>query len=77
MKRKKQKGQKTWVIKRNLKFQDYKNCSEAAQIERKINYFRKKKIDVDSQNKFIKNNLILQTQQRFKSERHNVFTWSN
>ena len=54
MKRKKQKGQKKWVIKRKLKFQDYKNCSEAAQIERKINYFRKKKIDVDSQKEFIK-----------------------
>ena len=77
MKRKKQKGQKKWVTKRKLKFQDYKNCSEAAQIERKINYFRKKKIDVDSQKEFIKKNLILQTQQRFKSERCNVFTWSN
>ena len=36
------------VIKRKLKFNDYKNCLEAAQIERKINYLRKKKIDVDS-----------------------------
>ena len=67
------------VIKRKLKFQDYKNCLEAAQIERKINYLRTKEIDVDShkedQKEFVNNNtLILKTQQRFKSERHNVFT---
>ena len=48
-------------------------------IERKTNYLRKKKIDVDSlkedQKELLKNNkLILKTQQRFKSERHNVFT---
>ena len=35
----------------------------------------KNKIDVDSPKEFIKNNkLILKTQQRFKSKRHNVFT---
>ena len=76
---KKAKGTKKCAIKRKLKFQDYKNCLEAAQIERKINYLRKKKIDVDSriedQKEFAENNkLILKTQQRFKSERHNVFT---
>ena len=43
------------------------------------NYLRKNKIDVDSlekdQKEFVKNNkLILKTPQRFKSERHNVFT---
>ena len=30
------------VIKRKVKFQDYKNCLEVAQIERKVNYLRKK-----------------------------------
>ena len=39
MKIKKQNTQKS-VIKRKLKFQDYKNCLEAAQIEKKK---RKKK----------------------------------
>ena len=34
--------------KKTLKFQDYKNCLEAAQIERKVNYLREKKIDVES-----------------------------
>ena len=67
------------IIKRKLKFQDYKNCLAAAQIKRKVNYLRKKKIDVDSlkedQKEAVENNkLILKTQQRFKSERHNVFT---
>ena len=65
--------------KKRLKFQDYKNCLEAAQIERKVNYLREKKIDVESlqegQKGFVKNKkLILKTQQRFQSERHNVFT---
>ena len=69
-------GTKKCAIKRKLKFQDYENCLEAAEIERKINYLRKKQIDVASlkedQKYFVKNNkLILKTQQRFKSERHN------
>ena len=79
MKIKKAKGIKKCVIKRKLKFQDYKNCLEAAQIENKINHLEKNKIDVDSfkedNNEFIKNNkLILKTQQRFRNEKHNVFT---
>ena len=40
---KKAKGTKKFVIKRKLKFQDYSNCLEAAQIERKIRYLRKKR----------------------------------
>ena len=68
--------------KKNLKFQDYKNCLEAAQIERKVNYLRKKKIDVDRLKEDLKelrknNKQILKTQQRFKCERHNVFTKRN
>ena len=42
MKTKKQKGQKC-VIKRNLKFRDYKKCLKASQIENKINYLENKK----------------------------------
>ena len=67
MKIKKQNTHKT-------RFQDYKNCLEAALIENKINHLEKK-IHVDSLKEFIKNNeLIIKTQQRFKSESHNVFT---
>ena len=48
-------------------------------MENKINRLEKDKVDVDSlkehQKEFIKNNkLILKTQQRYKRERHNVFT---
>ena len=72
---KKAKGTKKCVIKRKLKFEDYKNCLEAAQIENKINHLENNKMDGDSLKEFIKNNnLMLETQQRFKSERHNVFT---
>ena len=39
---KKAKGTKKCVIKRKLKFQDYKNCLEEAQIENKINHLEKK-----------------------------------
>ena len=56
----KSKGTKTCVIKRKLRFEDYKNCLEAAQIENKINHLEKNKIDLDSltkdQKEFIKNN---------------------
>ena len=46
---KKAKGKKKCVIKRILKFNDYKNC-------------------------LLKNEIILKSQQRFKSETHNVYT---
>ena len=74
---KKQKAQKS-VIKRKLKFENYKNCLEATQLENKINHLEKIKTDIYSLKKdhkeFRKNNkLALKTQQRFKSERH-VFT---
>ena len=74
---KKAKGTKKGITKRKLKFQYYKNCLKAAQVEKKINYLRKKKNDVDSlkedQKEFVKNNkLISKTQQRFKSEKQNV-----
>ena len=67
------------VIKRQLKLENYKNCLELTQFENKINYLEKNKMDIDSikenHKEFIKNNKsILKIQQRFKSERHNVFT---
>ena len=72
---KKAKDTKMCIIKRKLTFENYKNCLEAAQIENKINHLEKNKIDVDSPKEFNKNNKpILKTQQRFKSEWHNVFT---
>ena len=60
--------------KENLNF-----CLEAAQIENKIYHLEKNKTNVDSLEKdqkgFLKNNkLILKTQQRFRSEKHNVCT---
>ena len=36
------KGTKKCAIKIKLKFEDYKNCFEAAQIENKINHLEKK-----------------------------------
>ena len=44
---KKTKGPKKCVIKRKLKFEDYKNCLKAAQIKSKINHLEKNKIDAD------------------------------
>ena len=46
---KKTKGTKKCVIKRRLKFSDYKDC-------------------------LLNNEIILKSQQRFKSERHNIYT---
>ena len=78
MKIKKQKAQKS-VIKRKLKFENYKNCLEATQLENKVNHIEKNKIYIDrikkNHKEFIKKQKsILKTQQIFKSERHNVFT---
>ena len=42
------KGTKTCVLKTKLKFENYKNCSEANQRENKINHLQKKKIEIDS-----------------------------
>ena len=72
---KKVKGTKKCVIKRKLKFENIKNCLQVTQLENKINFPEKIKIDIDSIKEFIKNNKsISKIQQRFKSERHNVFT---
>ena len=45
---KKNERQEWFVVKRKLQFQDYKNCLEAGQIERKIKYLGKKTFNVDS-----------------------------
>ena len=79
---KKAKSSKKCLIKRKFKFENYKNCLEATQLENKIHHLQKNKIDKDSffcykreHKEFIrKNKSILTTQQKFKSERHNIFT---
>ena len=73
------KKHKKCVINRKIKFENCKNCLEATQLENKINYQEKNEINVDifkeDHKGFIKNNkLILNTQQRFKSESHAAFT---
>ena len=45
LKIKKQKAKRKWVVKRKLKFKDYKNCSGAAQIENRIYHLGKNKIE--------------------------------
>ena len=78
---KKARDTKKCVMKRKIKFENYNNCLEASKLENKINHLEKNKINITS----LKNigslkefiwiiRLILQTQQRFKSRRHNVFT---
>ena len=44
---KKAEGTKNRVIKRKLKFKDYKNCLKASRIIDIINYLERKEIDVD------------------------------
>ena len=38
-----------------LKFENYKNCLEATQLENKINHLQKNQIAIDSIKKIIKN----------------------
>ena len=45
---KKAKDTKKCVIKRKLKFENYKNCLEATQLDHKIKYLGNNKIDIDS-----------------------------
>ena len=45
---KKAKGTKKFVIKGKLKFENYKNCLEATQLDNKINYLEKNEISIDS-----------------------------
>ena len=76
---KKKKKTQRCIIKIKLKSKNYISCLEATELDNKINYLEKDKIDINSINenikRFIKNNKsILKTQQRFKSQRHNVFT---
>ena len=44
---KKGKGTKNCVVKRNLRFEDYKHCLEATQLENKINNSEKNNLNVD------------------------------
>ena len=73
------KDTKKHVIKRKIKFKDYKNCLKTTHLENKINQLEKNKVNIiilrESHNEFIKDNkLILKKQQRSESERHNDFT---
>ena len=56
----KAKGTKNCVIKRKLKFENYKNYLEATLLDDKIKYLEKNKINIDSLKKdhkqFIRNN---------------------
>ena len=75
---KKQKTQKS-VIKTKHKFENFKNCLEATQLENKISYLEKNTLNIYILKKihkqFIRNNKsILKIQQRLKSVRNNVFT---
>ena len=42
----KAKGTKKCVIERKIKFENYKKCLEATQLENKINYLEKNKVDI-------------------------------
>ena len=52
---KKTKGTQKCVKKRKLKFENYRNYLEATQIDNKIKYLKKKKININSYKKIRKN----------------------
>ena len=54
---KKVKDTKKCVIKRKLKFENYKSCLEATQLENKINHIEKNKIDTDRKQTIHKKNI--------------------
>ena len=65
---KKAKKKKTTL--RFINIEDHKHCLEAIQTECKINHLEKHKVNIES----LDNRLILKSQQRFRSEKHNAFT---
>ena len=76
---KKAKGTKKSLIKRKRKFKNYEEYNKATEVDNKIKYLEKNRVNTDfSKNHYeesTKNNkLILKTRQRFKSESHNAFT---
>ena len=81
---KKAKDTKKCAIKRKLEYEHCKHCLKAAQLENENKPTKNNKVDVDS---FIenykelqwtiqekKNELILKSQQGFRSEKYNVFS---
>ena len=79
VKLKKAKPTKTCVIKRKLKFENYRNCLKATQPDNKTNYLENNEINAESltrdHKEFIENNkLKLKPQKRFKSKRYKLFT---
>ena len=72
---KKQEAKKS-VSQMKSKFRNCKNRLEATQLDNKVNYLEKIKININSFKKITKihkKHRILKTQPRLKSERHNVF----
>ena len=48
--------------KRKIRFENYKNCLEATQLENKVNHLEKNKTDIEilkNNKKFIKNNKLI------------------
>ena len=75
MKIKKAKGTKKYVIKRKLKFEDYKNCLKATKLEKKKKEKKKEKnkVDVGSLRENHKEFIILRSQQIFRSEKQCIY----
>ena len=67
------------MTERELKFKNYEDYTKANQIDNIIKWLEKNGVNTDflkeNYEEFIENNkFILKTQQRFKSESHNLFT---
>ena len=82
LKKKRAKGTKKCVIKRELKFKNYEDCNKANQLNNIVKYLEKNGVNTyvlkENYEEFIANNqLMLKTQQRFKSESHNGFYCRN
>ena len=66
-----------YVIKRKLKFEDYKHCLEATQLENETNKLEKNTFYMNRENykEFTKiSKSILKSQQIFRGEKNKIFT---
>ena len=64
---KKAKGIKKCAIKRECKYEDYKKCQGANQLENKINYLETYNVDVDKLKKITNNFFEKKTEKKLKT----------
>ena len=73
----KAKGTKMCILKRKLKFENYRNCLEATQVENQIKYLEEIKFDIDNIEEFIKKQINIKNAVKIWQWKAQCFYWRN